>query len=1223
MMRARSRGKRTGLRSSRGSTLPFVLVIISVLGITLAAGLPQSQTGLKVHKTFADLRDAELSDADGAIDGRIQAIRDDDGFGWASAWGGKAGECSNPSGWENIGTTPAPDNLIVYCKPDANSGKPTLNSAISPPNSILTLGGHAAKTSISSYQGPGTFRGNNDQSVPSYYYPSCADFHGYQSNGNADRCEAGLMIGRGLDPEGGGLIVASNGSTAGEPMVWSNSSIIASAEGGLRQLKVDGAVEARGYCGAGGGIEVGGLDQNQVIATPATAKRCVNGEHLKLDPTYTRVPLPPALNASAIAHVPSVAYPLDATTCEARDGFVEMPAKEIAPGWYAAWYKSATALSNFMSTCTDALFWFRPGVYYFDFLDSGPDKHVWDAPDGCIPTNAMCIANEIIGGTPRDWNPCKLPAEADVANCLQPERILGTQKNDTSAAWVDPEDTAVIDGDTGSVEIWKDNQTEWVSQRDVAPPIPQRGETQVQSVKIEVAYNLPHAPWYENNSPNGSKTVSGDYGALLDISTASGGHCFMHLPPGNKLDYVAGTQQTRASTSVDLTKGCPLDDPRFLKATGGFPISRVAVTTAEEGGVYSGPYAPSAFTSTPNAVNLLKATVTVKAKNTVLATSKKKMEIDGTQFVVQWKGRPAPPYPDGCDPTRDGVQFIFGNWSRMQWGNGNQKDAYVELCGLRADTFPNVWGDNYKTPWGNVNYKTAAGHDLGIAIYGLHEDSSPPPRALNTDPTIGNTPTVPNATTQRTLAPVRFYLGGNTETSSNPGWSMVNGTNPPTLLRDSTNSCNIGAVAYPGCEYGYLTIGDGARAYTQPWSSNNQANLSFQIDTSQIPAKATILNVQVRVAHREGLRSTTTQAYEPGLGIQGIDLNVSAGPGVPSNGQNGGNWSDGSFLVQTFPTGMTGCSNVDAAYVSKPSNTCLSPCLRSGEAYCLFEWGNRDAAYETWPGNAARKPWAWQRTLTDQLDTPEALANSIWSWRMRVPAAPAGKVHEIAIDGIEVEVEYRLPTDPRPLRGCLTTRLGWRPDELLRDPTPVTGDSWTWNRTQPGYVGPPGTGTGLPKGYGWYDRDWGPRNSISGWDYQGDQAFGDFTGTNPPGELVDLQDCPLLELVNNSGRVKFHVQGMIYAPSAALSMSGRDNDAQWTTQGIVARQLSAIRWRDGGDIPAVGDPPIRRDPRKVTLELRKPNGEKVRCVVAQIDDKLGDDTGLDVNILSWTNGPCV
>jgi hypothetical protein len=238
------------------------------------------------------------------------------------------------------------------------------------------------------------------------------------------------------------------------------------------------------------------------------------------------------------------------------------------------------------------------------------------------------------------------------------------------------------------------------------------------------------------------------------------------------------------------------------------------------------------------------------------------------------------------------------------------------------------------------------------------------------------------------------------------------------------------------------------------------------------------------------------------------------------------------------------------------------------------------------------KDWTLQRDLTDDLSTVEGLDGSTYTWNVSVN--DNGNAHIAYLDGIVVKITYRPFGALRPLRGCATTRTEWRQDSLI------------------------GGRPGINPGYDWLDADWGPNSDLNSPTLTGDQAWGNFSGTGGGNGIHDDQDCPLLDVNNSKGRVKFHVQGMIYAPSSVISLSGYDNDAQWVTQNITARQVSAIRFRDGGGIPGVGGELPKLNDRDATIEVRDGNTVVLRAVIHINDDKRRwGNLGRQVTIKSW------
>jgi hypothetical protein len=175
------------------------------------------------------------------------------------------------------------------------------------------------------------------------------------------------------------------------------------------------------------------------------------------------------------------------------------------------------------------------------------------------------------------------------------------------------------------------------------------------------------------------------------------------------------------------------------------------------------------------------------------------------------------------------------------------------------------------------------------------------------------------------------------------------------------------------------------------------------------------------------------------------------------------------------------------------------------------------------------------------------------------------------------------------------------------------------------------------KGYDWLDYDWG--DNVSGLNGpgganagQGDEAFGNFSaqagGNGTTGN--DKKDCPLLAVENAASfPVKFHTESVIYAPSAALLLTGNDNDASWTSAGIVARMVAALRWQNSGGIPSFGGTPRAVTPRTVYVRVcnatyadpNTPCGAGTTALRATATFVDSPTVGYESQISEWTRNP--
>jgi len=210
-----------------------------------------------------------------------------------------------------------------------------------------------------------------------------------------------------------------------------------------------------------------------------------------------------------------------------------------------------------------------------------------------------------------------------------------------------------------------------------------------------------------------------------------------------------------------------------------------------------------------------------------------------------------------------------------------------------------------------------------------------------------------------------------------------------------------------------------------------------------------------------------------------------------------------------------------------------------------------------------------------------------------------------------LKVTYRATGALRPVRGCTTTRTEWAPAMLL----PAAD----------------GAGVAADTNYDWLDPDWGTNASnVLNSSSLGttDAPYTNYVSGIRHDESGDKLSCPILNLDKSSPGKKIHIQGLLYAPSAAMSLSGTDNDASWATDGIVARQITAFRWAQGGGNPAIGGASPVRNNRKFTIEVRDNSGKVLLRELIQVDDNYfqvaNDDTsdiGRGVTVVSAVRNP--
>jgi hypothetical protein len=855
-----------------GSALLFALVLIAIIGIAGAALLKSQSTTFVALGAYSKGRDYKLGSADSAADAAIEELRTDPR---AIVDGNPDPDlCNDSSGTKHVDPTgngyqQIPGNfngLTVWCKPAVGSGALPPGVAGPPANSMLTLGGQTTLPGDLSAAGATQLDGAPN---PMFYRPFCDDFHDFQSGGGSDRWEAGLYVGRGVSDLDGGLVISWNGQPdPTNPVVISNSSIIGGLNhSGPRQLTVGGDIWARSYCAAGADYTSANWFPSAIIASGA--KHCYNSNPtaqssaMTLDPDYVHEPidLSTAPHEGAAALNPLTLCPSGGT------GYIEMPAAPILnasaqpTGYYQAIYDNVTALNTLMSSCYDTLFYFRPGVYYFDFRDANGLSTDWNTPAGNIPAantiSTSAIANEVLGGSPNGWNKCI---------CNQPAKAMFAQKNTASpgSQWTNVARTALIDTQVGSgwgYTVGGNGQIT-LAQDQMDTPIPQRSGTTVNSVNFEIAYDA-SAPAANYKQP--PDTPGKGAGVEVDLSIPSQGHCYVWLPLGTYLNTDDSGIQMHAvgpNEVINLDKGCDPTAPWFGGVSGGFPQSTspgypntTYIATAP---------GDSVFKNNPLWVNQLKGTIIVAAATGTDVNHEATLNVDGMQMTVSWFGRPAPPFPNGCDNTQPGVQFIFGNTARMAFGENTGLAMYMELCANPQDQTPSPFAGQattYPNRYGPVNYTTGTGHNLGIAIYGLSEDSAPPPVTMSSDPN-------PSPATTLTLQPSQVAVS-DVSSSSHVTWTSTNAStaNGPPNVNDILHIGDGPPGSCPGHP-------NGCYAYTiKPgggqWTGNDSAQLQFTLQNltcsdataelcqlhNKIPPESVITNVQVQLSHAEG-RST-------------------------------------------------------------------------------------------------------------------------------------------------------------------------------------------------------------------------------------------------------------------------------------------------------------------------------------------------------------------------------
>jgi hypothetical protein len=372
-------------------------------------------------------------------------------------------------------------------------------------------------------------------------------------------------------------------------------------------------------------------------------------------------------------------------------------------------------------------------------------------------------------------------------------------------------------------------------------------------------------------------------------------------------------------------------------------------------------------------------------------------------------------------------------------------------------------------------------------------------------------------------------------------------------------------------------------------------------DYQVIPEGSFITNVQVAVRHNEGSWSGpgATGTFTPGSAIDQVQLHIV--PGENGRGSNGnvygvGSWDSNTNLGVNGGNGMPVCGSTALQNPANPPNDTANWCryeygVPGGRAASTFEEANAD--------------YTRQRDLTDSFQSPEAISKAEFTWTVK--ARNNGLTHEARLDGIELKVSYRPAGSLRPIRGCESTRTEFAPGSLV----------------PPASAPNPGNINAAPE-YSWFDADWGTHPSDSSSSLLADDPFTTFANSTGAGndEAASRNGCALVAIDTSASVAKVHLQGMIYAPSAALYLTGNDNDSSWSTDGITARQITAFRWKRGNGLPAVGGTAPRRYNRKMYIELRNSSGKVVLRQFVEMGDNEMQDIGMfPPKILSSVENP--
>ncbi len=544
-----------------GATLVIAIIMIAVVAVVLLALLSYTRTSLRASAAVRTDRQRFFA-ADGAVETAVQRLRNDPDLGYTDA--SEDCDLSLPA----QGSQPAVSVDCTAQSPEARAGGQGETAADQPLYSILTLGRGANQnpflnTDNFNFWDINTWiqwGGKGEQGI--YYRPYFEDLAG---------------------------TATLKGS------VFSNSNVV-SNRGTLKIAAGTGTFKVRQACSP------------------------VNGGKILVDPSATN------------PNCTVVGYPAGeggyAETSEGVDprypsriDLQGVPAKQTVPPCTAGsalvtfepgWYDDASALSNLMSTCKgpDGLgadFWFKPGLYYFDFRNANNVS----CADGARP-HQWCIGRSkanprVVGGTPvaldgGAWDPD--PGTRTVTTTLTP---ASSQSN---AGWAGGDNAKKIDGAESSA-TQSCSKFLWWWFCDGSANITTSGYPQIPSTATVDAVTL-HVNHHEN-SANGTRSVT--------VYPGGGGSCTFS------------------------------------------PAHRPSATTDSF-------TVPASCLGTPAKINGMQ--IRYDANRSNQSATPYTSYLDGFDVQVTYTDS-APDrfrFPQGCDDTEPGVQFVFGGDSGVRIEDG-------------------------------------------------------------------------------------------------------------------------------------------------------------------------------------------------------------------------------------------------------------------------------------------------------------------------------------------------------------------------------------------------------------------------------------------------------------------------------------------------------------------------------------------------------------------------
>ncbi len=565
------RGPRGRVAGEEGAALVIALTLIAVVAVVLVAMLSYTRTTLRATAAVRHDRNGFYA-ADGAVEAAVQRIRNDPDIGYT------VDEADNPVPGCDFtlpqqGDQPA---VTVDCTPQSpttRTGGRGEVGANAPLFSILTLGRAANQ--------------NPDLNTDNFNFWDIDTWIQWGGKG-----EQGIYY-RPLFES-----LAGTATLRGD--AFSNSNIV-SNRGTLQIQQGTGTFKSRQACS--------GVRGGKIVVPPSDTS-----------PNCTVVGYPGAGGGYADdGQGVDPGYPsrIDLQGVPGRQAVPPCPADSALVAFEPGWYDDAVGLSTLMSNCKGpdgggADFWFKPGLYYFDFRNTGNVACV----DGSRP-HQWCVGNgrsnpRIVGGTPVApdggvW--IDDPGTRTVTTVLRPASAV------TGTGWSNADNTRAIDGSEASATQTCTWFLVWIC--DGSASVTLSGHPQIPSTATIDSATL--RVTHRESSDKGTRSVT--------VYPGGGGSCVLSPAP-----------QYRASAGTDTydVKGC---------------------------------------LGTPGKINGLRLRYDANRKDQ--SGTAYTSYLDGIEVEVTY--RDSEPdrfrFPEGCDDSKPGVQFVFGGDSGVRMVDGT-----FDLC---------------------------------------------------------------------------------------------------------------------------------------------------------------------------------------------------------------------------------------------------------------------------------------------------------------------------------------------------------------------------------------------------------------------------------------------------------------------------------------------------------------------------------------------------------------